>query len=145
MAPLIYNYLKGSYISVVNVSNEPFWGYSLIRIRASVLSGFKLPAGFRIRLWGYDLILDNPSPVYIRFSQGYYFIGSYAIPINNEQQIIEMLLYTIINAVPAAIHAKKEITENEKKEFSKFIRLKAINDVAEQIRQSKNIRYGYQY
>lgn len=44
--------------------------YNLLQIRREVLQRTNLPSGVKIDLHGYEIILRNPTPVFIRFGIG---------------------------------------------------------------------------
>lgn len=140
-AALIFSCLE-SLLPFSPSDGEPLWGYSLIGIRNEILDGFRLPEGYRIRLRGYELILDNPAKAYIRFGQGRYWVGDNMVPARSQEQVIEMLLFTITEAVPAALEGRPELSEDEVREFRKFIRLKAIDRMSRQMMQTNNSEYG---
>ena len=119
--------------------------YNLMQIRREVLQRINLPPGVCIDLRGYEIILKNPTPVYIRFGIGNYWIGSHLFAIRSLEQIVDMMAYTISDVIPCSMAAYEKQNMNFEKEFNKYMHLKLLNEVAEQLKSTNNLQYGYQY
>ena len=119
--------------------------YNLLQIRREVLQRTSLPSGVRVDLRGYEIILINPTPVYIRFGIGNYWIGSHLFVIRNLEQIVDMMVYTISDVIPCSMAAYKKQSLDFEKEFNRYLRLKSINEVAQQLVTSNKSQYGYQH
>ena len=119
--------------------------YNLLQIRQKVLQRTGLPSGVKIDLRGYEIILKNPTPVYIRFGIGNYWIGSHLFAIRSLEQIVDMMAYTISDVIPCSMAAYEKQNMNFEKEFNKYMHLKLLNEVAEQLKSTNNLQYGYQY
>ncbi len=119
--------------------------YTFYDIINAVSSRVSLPKDCRIKLRGYEMILDNPTPVYIRFSSGYYWIGGHLLIVRCLEQIVDMIVNTILFAIPEGLSSQEAQKQDWEREFNKYVKLQAINAVAEDIRQSKHMKYGYQY
>lgn len=119
--------------------------YNLLQIRQKVLQRTGLPSGVKIDLRGYEIILKNPTPVYIRFGIGNYWIGGHLFVIRSLEQIVDMMAYTISDVIPCSMAAYTKQSMDFEKEFNKYLRLKSINEVAEQLKTTNNFQYGYQY
>lgn len=119
--------------------------YNLLQIRREVLQRTNLPSGVKIDLRGYEIILRNPTPVFIRFGIGNYWIGSHLFVIRSLEQIVDMMAYTISDVIPCSMAAYTKQSMDFEKEFNKYLQLKSINEVAEQLKSTNNLQYGYQY
>ena len=119
--------------------------YNLLQIRRKVMQRTSLPEGVRIDLLGYEIILRNPTPVYIHFGIGNYWIGSHLFVIRSLEQIVDMMAYTISDVIPCSMAAYTKQSMDFEKEFNKYLRLKSINEVAEQLKSTNILQYGYQY
>ena len=119
--------------------------YNLLQIRREVLQRTGLSSGVKIDLRGYEIILRNPTPVNIRFGLGNYWIGSHLFVIRSLEQIVDMMAYTISDVIPCSMTAYTKQCMDFEKEFNKYLRLKSINEVAEQLKTTKNLQYGYQH
>lgn len=119
--------------------------YNLLQIRQKVLQRTGLLSGVKIDLRGYEIILKNPTPVYIRFGIGNYWIGGHLFVISSLEQIVDMMAYTISDVIPCSMAAYEKQNMNFEKEFNKYLRLKSINEVSEQLETTNNLQYGYQY
>lgn len=102
-----------------------------------VKSRVSLPQGYKLVLLGYDIILENPSPVRIRYGMYKYWIGNNVFFIRNLEQIVDLISETIANAIPMAIEYRENQKANWNKEFNKFIRLRSIEAVAQQIKRTQ--------
>lgn len=119
--------------------------YNLLQIRRKVMQRTSLPEGVRIDLLGYEIILRNPTPVYIHFGIGNYWIGSYLFVIRSLEQIVDMMAYTISDVIPCSMAVYKKQSLDFEKEFNRYLRLKSINEVAQQLVTTNKLQYGYQH
>jgi len=119
--------------------------YNYHDVIRGVSSRISLPKDCRLKLRGYEIILDNPTPVYVRFNSGNYWIGGNLLVSRCLEQTVDMIVNTIMFAVPEGLSTYEEQEKDWEREFNKYVRLRAINAVAEEIRQNNNLQYGYQY
>lgn len=119
--------------------------YNLLQIRHKVLQRTNLPPGVKIDLCGYEIILRNPTPVFIRFGIGNYWIGGHLFVIRSLEQIVDMMAYTISDVIPCSMAVYKKQSLDFEKEFNRYLRLKSINEVAQQLVTSNKLQYGYQH
>lgn len=117
--------------------------YRLIEVRNAVKRRLPLPEGVDVVLRGYELIVENPSPVYIRFGNGNYWIGAHLFVIRSKEQIVDMICHTISCIIPVAVEMSKEQEMTWEKEYNKFIKLRSINEVARQISTNNKITLAY--
>lgn len=137
VALLVYRYLGNMEQKArLNRSNSSM-GFSHHQIINGVKSRVSLPSGYKLVLRGYDIILENPSPVHIRYGMYRYWIGNNVFIIQNLEQIVDLISDTIINAIPMAIEYREIQKANWNKEFNKFIRLRSIEAVVQQIKRTQ--------
>ena len=115
--------------------------YRLQSIRTCVMERVTVPSNVRLVLRGYELIVENPTPVYIRFGIGNLWIGAKLIVIRSLEQIVDILCRLITEVIPVALQAYILRKDSFERDFAKYLRLKSIMDTATRIQQ----QYGNQY
>ena len=115
--------------------------YGLRDIKSAVAGRISIPKNVHLMLRGYELIVENPTPVYIRFGIGNLWIGARLIVIRSLEQVVDILCHLITEVIPVALQAYILRKDSFERDFAKYLRLKSITETANQIQR----QYGYQY
>lgn len=145
LAVLMYNHLARHELMDATQRKSATPDYRLIEVRNSVLTRVDVPRDVKLTLRGYELIVENPSPVYIRFGIGNYWIGAHLFAVRSMEQIIDLICNTVSEVLPVAMEIDPGKVKDLEKEYVKCVRLHDINSVAGRIITENQNKYGNQY
>lgn len=100
--------------------------YTLMSVRREVGDSVTLPAGCKLELRGYEMVLQTPIPMFLRFGLGNFWIGPRLIVIRYLEEIVAWFPYLIDNILPGAITTWRERSASLERELIKSKRLKAL-------------------
>ena len=77
--------------------------YSLMTAYNRIKEGLTLPPECKFELRGYELILNTPMPIFIRFGMGNFWIGGRLIVVKYLEEIVCFFRYLITDLLAAAL------------------------------------------
>ncbi len=110
--------------------------YSLMSVCRDVGEAVTLPEGCKLELRGYEIVLQTPIPMFLRFGLGNFWIGPRLIVISYREEIVAWLPYLIDNILPGAILTWRERSASLERELLKSKRLKALETMYKETMKS---------
>ena len=100
--------------------------FSLIGVAKEICAVVSLPEDCSLKFKGYDMLLETPMPIIIKFGCEQLWIGARNITIRFKEEVVSLFRYLITDLLPSALEEFRSILSEVNRRYLKAEKLRSI-------------------